>query len=185
MTIEEILTSEKIHLQKMHELVQHSIAEENILSQNLLEKDQSIELSFSQKIADQIAAFGGSWKFILSFICLMIIWVAVNLMATFITPFDPYPFILLNLLLSCLAAIQAPIIMMSQNRQEEKDRRRAINDYLINLKAELEVRNLHSKMDLLISDQMNVLFEIQKKQIEMLDQLVKECRGKDKDEFLH
>ena len=184
MTIEEILTSEKIHLQRMRELVQHSISEENLLSQKLLETDKEIGLSFSQKLADKIATFGGSWKFIISFSFVMLMWIFYNVSSLVSKQFDPYPFTLLNLFLSCLAAFQAPIIMMSQNRQEEKDRRRAINDYLINLKSELEVRNLHTKIDLLISDQMNDLFEIQKKQLEMLENLIKQNKQKDKDEYI-
>lgn len=173
MDIEEILTSEKLSLQKMRELVKHSIEEENLLSQKLLEVDKEIEINFSQKLADRIATFGGSWKFILTFIFIMIAWISFNILHLIHPPFDPYPFILLNLLLSCLAALQAPIIMMSQNRQEEKDRRRAISDYMINLKSELEVRNLHEKFDLLIADQMNSLFEIQKKQLELLQKILK------------
>jgi uncharacterized membrane protein len=99
----------------------------------------------------------------------MIVWMIVNAVAA--TPFDPYPFILLNLLLSSIAAIQAPVIMMSQNRKEEKDRQRAINDYLVNLKAEIEVRNLHQKIDLLMSEQMKTLFEIQKAQVELMEEI--------------
>jgi uncharacterized membrane protein len=86
-------------------------------------------------------------------------------------PFDPYPFILLNLMLSTIAALQAPIIMMSQNRKEEKDRKRAINDYLVNLKAEIEVRNLHQKLDLLIAEQMKTMFEIQNVQMELMEEI--------------
>ncbi len=98
----------------------------------------------------------------------MFLWILINIYNYFKLQFDPYPFILLNLILSCIAALQAPVIMMSQNRQEEKDRRRAKNDYLVNLKAEIEVRNLHSKIDLLITDQMKSLFAIQKTQLEIL-----------------
>lgn len=184
MNIEEILTSEKIHLQKMHELVQRSIEEENLLSQKLLESDKDISLTLAQKLADKIADFGGSWKFIISFLFFMFLWMIYNLYFFFGGPFDPYPFILLNLCLSCIAALQAPIIMMSQNRQEEKDRRRAINDYMINLKSELEVRNLHEKIDLLIADQMNSLFEIQKKQLELLDKIMKQTKYQDDQEHI-
>jgi uncharacterized membrane protein len=93
-----------------------------------------------------------------------------------VKPFDPYPFIFLNLLLSTIAAIQAPLIMMSQNRKEEKDRQRAINDYLVNLKSEIEVRNLHQKLDLLITDQMKTLFEIQKMQMDLMEEIRTELR---------
>ena len=100
----------------------------------------------------------------------MIAWMTINVYLLR-KPFDPFPFILLNLLLSAVAAIQAPIIMMSQNRKEEKDRQRAINDYLVNLKAEIEVRNLHQKIDLLMSEQMQTLFEIQKDQMELMEEI--------------
>lgn len=107
----------------------------------------------------------------------MLSWMLINVY--FLTrPFDPYPFIFLNLILSTIAAIQAPLIMMSQNRKEEKDRQRAINDYLVNLKSEIEVRNLHQKLDLLISDQMKTLFEIQKMQIDVMEEIRKELRSK-------
>ena len=100
----------------------------------------------------------------------MLVWMGINLFLLS-RPFDPYPFILLNLFLSTIAALQAPIIMMSQNRKEEKDRQRAVNDYLINLKAEIEVRNLHQKLDLLISEQMKTLFEIQQVQTDLMDEI--------------
>jgi uncharacterized membrane protein len=97
----------------------------------------------------------------------MVLWVSANVF--FLSrPFDPYPFILLNLLLSMLAALQAPIIMMSQNRREERDRQRAVNDYMINLKSEIEIRNVHQKLDLLITEQMKTLFELQTLQLELM-----------------
>lgn len=103
--------------------------------------------TFGEKLADQVASFGGSWKFIILFFTLLVVWIIINSIAFLMKPFDPYPFILLNLILSCLASIQAPIIMMSQNRQEVKDRLRAENDYKINLKAEYEIRALQEKVD--------------------------------------
>jgi uncharacterized membrane protein len=102
---------------------------------------------------------------------ILAIWILFNIYAVQSAVFDPYPFILMNLVLSCIAALQAPVIMMSQNRQEEKDRQRAQNDYLINLKAELEVRSLHQKVDLLVEEQINTLFEIQQKQILLLKEI--------------
>ncbi len=110
-------------------------------------------LTFGQRMADKIAAFGGSWTFILFFFAFILIWITFNAINLFSTRFDGYPFILLNLILSCLAAVQAPIIMMSQNRKEDKDRLRAQNDYNINTKAELEIRELHLKIDLLLKTQ--------------------------------
>ncbi len=109
--------------------------------------------TFGEKVSDKLAEFGGSWAFIGLFVLSMVSWIILNSIALLAKPFDPYPFILLNLLLSCLAAIQAPIIMMSQNRQEKKDRLRAENDYLVNVKAELEIRQLHEKLDILMANQ--------------------------------
>jgi uncharacterized membrane protein len=110
------------------------------------------ELTFGERVSDRVAAFGGSWTFIIAFFIVLVGWIGLNSVTLFITPFDHYPYILLNLILSCLAAIQAPIIMMSQNRQEKKDRLRAEDDYRINLKSEREVRELHQKLDVLISE---------------------------------
>jgi uncharacterized membrane protein len=128
------------------------------------------KLTYGQRLADRIASFGGSWTFIIFFFGILFSWIAINLyMLT--KPFDPFPFILLNLILSCLAALQAPVIMMSQNRQEEKDRERSRHDYQVNLKAELEIRMLHEKMDHLILNQQQRLFEIQQIQVEMLKEI--------------
>jgi uncharacterized membrane protein len=100
----------------------------------------------------------------------MLVWIVINVYLVS-KPFDPFPFILLNLFLSTIAALQAPLIMMSQNRKEEKDRQRAINDYMINLKAEIEIRNLHGKLDLLMTEQLKTLFEIQKTQMELMEDI--------------
>ena len=128
--------------------------------------------TFGQKIADNVAAFGGSWKFIIIFGFFILVWITANIYLLLNKGFDPYPFILLNLILSCLAALQAPVIMMSQNRQEEKDRERAKKDYMINLKSELEIRMLHEKLDHLIMHQQEELIEIQKVQIEMMNDIL-------------
>ncbi len=154
-------------LKKLEAIVKKSIEEEDLIIKNLVNPPEEI-LSRGQKVSDKVAKFGGSWAFIISFFVILIIWIIFNSVAATRDSFDPYPFILMNLILSCIAALQAPIIMMSQNRQEEKDRRRSENDYLINLKAELEIRSLHQKMDLLLSEQIKALFESQAKQIEML-----------------
>lgn len=134
--------------------------------------DQTVEesLTYGQRLADRIASFGGSWTFIIFFFSILFIWIGTNLYLL-TKPFDSYPFILLNLILSCLAALQAPVIMMSQNRQEEKDRERSKHDYQVNLKAELEIRMLHEKMDHLILNQQQKLFEIQQIQVEMLKEI--------------
>ena len=107
-------------------------------------------------------------------------WIAANVYLLGEKPFDPYPFILLNLILSCIASLQAPIIMMSQNRQEEKDRERAKKDYMINLKSELEIRLLHEKIDHLIIHQQQELLEIQQLQIDMMNDILESVRKKDK-----
>ena len=130
------------------------------------------KLSIGDRMADRIASFGGSWTFIGLFFGVLVAWILINTLLLLARPFDPYPFILLNLVLSCLAAIQAPVIMMSQNRQEEKDRARAEHDYQVNLKAELEIRQLHEKMDHVLVHQWQKMVEIQQIQTELIDELV-------------
>ncbi|WP_428224915.1 DUF1003 domain-containing protein [Flavobacterium sp.] len=139
-------------------------------------QDSNPQYTIGQKVADKVAEFGGSWTFILSFFGFLLIWISANVFLLANKGFDPYPFILLNLILSCLAALQAPIIMMSQNRQEEKDRERSKNDYMINLKSELEIRLLHEKIDHLIMHQEEALIEMQKVQIEMMDDILKQLK---------
>ena len=134
--------------------------------------EEHARLSFGQRVADNVAEFGGSWTFIISFGLFIALWIGSNVYLLANKGFDPYPFILLNLILSCIAALQAPIIMMSQNRQEEKDRERAKEDYLINLKSELEIRVLHEKIDHLILRQQKELFEIQKMQLKIMEDLL-------------
>jgi uncharacterized membrane protein len=165
--LQELLDTENKHLAKLHEIVKKAIEEEQLLSAELGERQSSVKLTFGDQLADKVALFGGSWKFIIWFLSVMMIWIGINTVVL-LKGFDPYPFILLNLLLSCIAALQAPIIMMSQNRKEAKDRQRAENDYLINLKAELEIRSLNQKMDLSLVDQFKHLCDIQQKQIELL-----------------
>ncbi len=133
-------------------------------------------LSFGQKIADKVASFGGSWTFIISFGIFLTTWILINIFWLANKGFDPYPFILLNLILSSIAAVQAPVIMMSQNRQEEKDRERNKKDYMINLKSELEIRILHEKIDHLITDKQEEILEIQKIQIEILNNILKKLK---------
>ncbi|MCI1264962.1 MAG: DUF1003 domain-containing protein [Saprospiraceae bacterium] len=165
--IELLLDAEAIQLKKLQEIVKKTIAEESLIINNLLNQPQEI-LTRGQSISDKVASFGGSWKFIITFGFILLIWIIYNSVTIINQRFDPYPFILLNLILSTIAALQAPIIMMSQNRQEEKDRKRSENDYLINLKAELEVRSLHQKIDLLLEEQIKILFDSQAKQLEIL-----------------
>ncbi|HLO72576.1 MAG TPA: DUF1003 domain-containing protein [Flavobacterium sp.] len=135
-------------------------------------EDEVDTRNYGQVIADKVASFGGSWTFIISFFIFITIWIGSNVFIFTHKEFDPYPFILLNLILSCIAALQAPVIMMSQNRQEEKDRERAKKDYMINLKSELEIRILDDKIDHLIMHQQQELIEIQKVQIEMMNDIL-------------
>ncbi|MBI5916590.1 MAG: DUF1003 domain-containing protein [Bacteroidetes bacterium] len=167
--LEQMLHTEDQHLKKLHSLVADSLKEEKLIVKNLMQ--QSTEQSTTgQRIADKVATFGGSWTFIISFGVVLGCWIAVNVVLT-TRAFDPYPFILLNLVLSTIAALQAPVIMMSQNRKEEKDRKRAENDYIINLKAEIEIRNLHQKINLLMEEQFQTLLDVQKYQVELLEEL--------------
>ena len=140
---------------------------------NRPDTEQEEKVTFGQRVADRVALFGGSWKFIIIFAAILLSWIIINSYLLIKKPFDPYPFILLNLVLSCLAAIQAPVIMMSQNRQEAKDRVRSENDYLVNLKSEIEIRQLHEKIDHILINQSKRLFEIQEIQIELMEQVLR------------
>jgi uncharacterized membrane protein len=168
--IETLLESEATQLKKLQIIVNQTIAEESSILENLLHPPAEI-LTRGQSISDKVARFGGSWKFIILFAIILFIWILCNTLLAVNQQFDPYPFILMNLILSCIAALQAPILMMSQNRQEEKDRKRGENDYLINLKAELEIRSLHQKVDLLLQEQIKVLFESQAEQLVILKEI--------------
>ena len=168
--VHSILESERGELSSLEQEVIRSLQEHEILSTNI---DASFEKTwtFGERLADRIAAFGGSWAFLIAFGIFLMFWVGMNSLVLLWKPLDPYPFIFLNLILSCLAAIQAPVIMMSQNRQEAKDRIRSEHDYQINLKAELEIRHLHEKMDHLLSHQWERLVRIQELQLELLSDL--------------
>jgi uncharacterized membrane protein len=170
--VEDTLEQQKGELTALENNVLKSMLESEILARNI-NSDFEKTLSFGEKMADNVANFGGSWRFIISFAIVLLIWILVNSYVLLKRPFDPYPFILLNLLLSCLAAIQAPIIMMSQNRQEAKDRLRSEHDYQVNLKAEIEIRQLHIKIDQLINHFWQRLLEIQQVQTELLEDLSK------------
>lgn len=168
--VEDVIEEQRGGLSKIEQDVVRSFKEMDLLSANLnAEFDR--QQTFGERLSDRIAAFGGSWQFIGIFTAVMAVWIAVNSHVLFRAPFDPYPYILLNLVLSCIAAVQAPVIMMSQNRQESKDRLRAEHDYRVNLKAELEVRHLNEKMDLLLTHQWERLLEVQRIQLELLEEL--------------
>jgi len=175
--VKNVLEKEKGEISTIEEQVIRSVKENELLSKNINTEFEQ-KLTFGERLADRIADFGGSWNFIVIFGGVLLLWVAINSMILIWRPFDPYPFILLNLVLSCLAAIQAPVILMSQNRQESRDRLRSEHDYLINLKAELEIRHLHEKIDHLLMNQWQRLLEIQQIQMELMEELAhKTARG--------
>ena len=170
--VEDALKEEVGELTQLEEEVIRSMKEQETLTENLnLTFEKSISLG--QRSADRMASFGGSWMFIGCFALVIVAWILINAASGRARPFDPYPYILLNLILSCLAAIQAPIIMMSQNRMEAKDRMRSENDYQVNLKAELEIRHLHEKLDVLLKHQWQKLLEIQQIQMDFMKQLTR------------
>lgn len=179
--IRDLLKTENEHLKKLNDIVCEAVEEEKLILHNAgLPVPEA--LSHGQRLADRVARFGGSWKFIIIFSGIILVWILFNQTLPQKDRYDPYPFILLNLVLSCLAAIQAPIIMMSQNRQEEKDRQRNENDYIVNLKSEVEIRTLHLKMDLLIQDQFKKLMETQAEQLKLLQSIIKEDVKKKEDD---
>jgi len=171
--VKSLLQVEKGELTALEKEVLESLEQQEILSRNP-EEDLVSASTMGQRVADRIAEWGGSWRFISLFASVLFVWILINTIVLSTRPFDPYPFILLNLFLSCLAAIQAPVIMMSQNRQEARDRMHAKRDYQINLKAELEIRHLHQKLDHLLTHQWERLVEIQEIQME----LINEVRGR-------
>jgi uncharacterized membrane protein len=170
--IEGFLSKQVGNLKNLDRIVLDSFKDHSTLTDKL-DGDELMPMTFGQRIADKVASFGGSWTFIISFACFLFIWMCLNIYWLGNKGFDPYPFILLNLILSALAAIQAPVIMMSQNRQEEKDRERGKKDYMINLKSELEIRILHEKLDHLIINEQQEVIEIHKVQIEMMQDILK------------
>jgi len=168
--VRDLLEEDRGDLDRLESQVVQAFRTEDLVSENINEAfDQ--ERRPGQRLADSIAAFGGSWAFILGFLAVLAIWIAINGSQILRHPFDPYPFILLNLVLSCLAAIQAPVILMSQNRQASKDRMHAENDFRTNLKAELEVRMLHEKLDHLLQHAWQRLLEIQQLQLDLMQEL--------------
>lgn len=164
-----IIEEEKGSIEDLEKAVIKSIEENDIITFNTIINNEPLKLG--ERISDKVASFGGSWKFIIIFFTILSIWILINSIFFILKPYDPYPYILLNLILSCLAAIQAPVIMMSQNRQEMKDRIRSENDYKINLKSEIEIRTLHEKVDHLLLDQWSKMMRIQEIQIEILEEI--------------
>jgi len=168
--VQGVLEAEKGDLSVIEAEVIESLREGEVLTRNV-DMEFEEKRTIGQRLADRLAAFGGSWKFITIFMVVLFGWIILNSIVLITRRFDPFPFILLNLILSCLAALQAPVIMMSQNRQESKDRLRAMHDYQVNLKAEIEIRSLHEKIDHLIFKQWQRLLEIQEIQTELMGEL--------------
>ena len=168
--VTDMLVSQSGELSDLEAKVYASLKNDTLLADKIDEEIKNI--SFGQKVADKVASFGGSWTFILLFLGLLVLWILINVIYFVNKGFDPYPFILLNLILSCIAALQAPVIMMSQNRTEERDRERAKKDYMINLKSELEIRILHEKIDHLIMHQEQSMIEIQRIQMDMMKEIL-------------
>jgi uncharacterized membrane protein len=167
--ITKMVEEEKGSIEVLEREVINSIKENEIITFNTSVSKEPITVG--ERVSDKVASFGGSWAFIIIFFGILFIWILLNSSYLIFKPFDPFPFILMNLILSCLAAIQAPIIMMSQNRQEMKDRLRSENDYKINLKSEIEIRTLHEKVDHLLLDQWSKMMKIQEVQIEILEEI--------------
>lgn len=174
--IERMMVADRGEITSLQQEVLDTIGAGKIFAHEPMEEADT-QATIGQKLADRVAAFGGSWTFIIIFFCLLTVWVVINSTMLLGKPFDPYPYILMNLILSCLAAIQAPIIMMSQNRQEAKDRLRSEHDYQINLKAELEIRMLREGLDRLAGHQWQQLLEVQQMQMDMISELQTQKRS--------
>jgi uncharacterized membrane protein len=167
---QQMLVEDAGTLTALEKEVLDSLSNERLIARDALD-DAGDKLTFGQRLADRVAAFGGSWAFIIAFFAILALWITINSGFLLAKSFDPYPFILMNLILSCLAALQAPVIMMSQNRQEAKDRIRSEHDYQINLKAELEIRVLREGLDRLAGHQWQQLMEVQQMQMDMIQEL--------------
>ena len=174
--LHQLMETENAQLASLHKIIQETVDEEALITKRVSEENDKNVATFGERVADRVAELGGSWKFIIGFSLMLVGWIAINTFVLTQKPFDPFPFILLNLVLSSVAALQAPVILMSQNRQGVKDRKHAENDYLINLKAEIEVRHLHEKIDLMVEEQYQHLYKIQQQQLKMLEELQSEIR---------
>ncbi len=168
--VREAMENDRGALGELEQQVLTSITEGELLSENINTSFEETR-TLGERVADMVADFGGSWRFIFLFFGVMAVWIAINSFLLLLRPFDPYPYILLNLVLSLLAAVQAPVIMMSQNRQEARDRLRAENDYKVNLRAELEIRAISEKIDQLIHQHWAHLLEVQEIEMEMIRDL--------------
>lgn len=173
--LEKIIQKEIFEADKVEREVVSAISKQEAETDPALKDDEPV--AFGQRMADKVASFGGSWTFIISFGVVLCIWIVLNTVLLLNKGFDPYPYILLNLILSCIASLQAPVIMMSQNRQETKDRQRSEYDYKVNLKAELEIRLLHEKLDHLMIIQMQKIMEFQQMQMDYIEELAEKQKS--------
>jgi uncharacterized membrane protein len=164
---------EEGEMQRLRMQVADAVESHDTIAKNV-DSEYNLKTTFGDKIADKLAAVAGSWTFILSFLAFLGVWMGINTKALLNHPPDPFPYIFLNLILSCIAALQAPVIMMSQNRQDTRDRIRNEVDYMVNLKAELEIKFLNEKVDRLIHDHWKHLLEIQQMQMEMIEELLEQ-----------
>lgn len=174
--LEKIIEEEISEMSRIEEIISNTVKKEEKISRDI-DKEFDTQLTFGEKLSDKIAAFGGSWRFIILFGIILFIWITINLLVT--KPLDPFPFILLNLLLSTIAALQAPVIMMSQNRQETKDRLRSRHDYMVNLKAEIEISSLNEKLDRLLKERWTRLLEVQQIQFELMQETLDKIAKKE------
>ena len=174
--IKKLLQEDVGYLTEIEKKIAEAADKHDFMSKDFAEDEEDEMLTFGQRMSDRVAEFGGSWKFIIFFGVFFAVWILLNVFIYENKGFDPYPFILLNLILSCVAALQAPIIMMSQNRMEEKDRARAINDFKVGLKTEIEIRMLDEKMNHLVNKQIFHLHENMELQNEMLENIIKNTK---------
>lgn len=168
--VRSLLEEDRGELSNLDEQVVAALRDQELIAADV-NQEIARTLTTGERIADKVASFGGSWAFIGMFGVIILVWMAINAGLLLAKPFDPYPFILLNLVLSTLAALQAPVIMMSQNRQSDRDRINAEHDYRVNLKAELEIRLLHTKLDQLLTHQWQRLIEIQQLQMDLMEEI--------------
>jgi len=175
--LERLIARDRGEIGELENSVAEAVASDALLDMDT-EADIDRSATFGERLADRVTRWGGSWTFILGFFALLVVWMVANLwLLTRPARFDPYPFVFLNLILSCVAAFQAPIIMMSQSRQEAKDRLRAMNDYRVNLKAEIEIRLLHEKIDHLMLRQGEHLAELEQLILDQIDDLRDDTRN--------
>ena len=174
--LEKIIEEEISEMSRIDEIISNTVKQEEKISRDIDEEFET-KLSFADKLSDRIASFGGSWRFIIIFGIILFVWIIINMMV--VKPFDPFPFILMNLILSTIAALQAPVIMMSQNRQETKDRLRSRHDYMVNLKAEIEISSLNEKLDRLLKERWTRLLEVQQIQFELMQETLDKIAKKE------